>query len=221
MGKEDGSVQPWKRARECQDQTASNGFGMFRRLACIRAREEDLISVSWLAALVAMPPLASPHRDILHPEMGQSGESGRDWVRVRPVDRPSKLVSILGQHIRKLLQPMGGPTGTQDLVVRSLTRSLDVLLEEHVLVPFDSERHARSSTPLDLGAAATESKGSCPKGPCLLYLLTSPSSYGLLHRHTWSNSRHSAWESVGILACMLQACLQTLVSSPAHVDVAY
>jgi hypothetical protein len=177
-----------------------------------------------LAALVAMPPLASPHRDVLHPGVGWSGESGRDWVRVRPVDRPSTRVPVLGEHVRKLLQHMGGAggaAGTQDLVVRSLTRSLDVSLDGRVLLPFDSDVHARSSIPLDLGAA-TDSQGSCPKGPCLLYLLTAPSSYGLLApTHVARQSAFCMGRAYGYLFACFRLVVQKIVSRAAYVDVAY
>ena len=100
-------------------------------------------------------------------------------------DKLSKRGSILGQHIRKLLLQQqavfGSPAGVTDdwnsLAVRSLTRSENVLVETRVLSPYDSEVHVRALPPLQLGTTP-EAGGSCSGGPCLIYLLSSSSSFG-------------------------------------------
>jgi hypothetical protein len=97
----------------------------------------------------------------------------------------SKRGFILGQHIRKLLHQRQAArgvseaaTGTNRLAVRSISRSEDVLVDTRVLSPYDSDVHVRVLPPLKLGMTP-EAGASCPSGLCLLYLLSSPSSYGI------------------------------------------
>ena len=102
-------------------------------------------------------------------------------------DKLSKRGFILGQHIRKLLLQrqavFGSSAGDSDwnsLAVRSLTRSENVLVETRVLSPYDSEVHVRALPPLQLGITPEAGGGgSCSSGPCLLYLLSSSSSFGI------------------------------------------
>ena len=103
----------------------------------------------------------------------------------RHKDRLSRRGFILGQHVRKLLQQhqaargvSEADTGTNRLAVRSISRSEDVLVETRVLSPYDSDVHVRVLPPLKLGMTP-EAAASCPSGLCLLYLLSSPSSYGI------------------------------------------
>lgn len=135
-------------------------------------------------------------------------------------DKLSKRGFILGQHIRKLLQfarpgslaqrqaVFGSSAGDSDwssLAVRSLTRSENVLVETRVLSPYDSEVHVRALPPLQLGITPEAGGGgSCSSGPCLLYLLSSSSSFGIKFSSLLSSHGCTA---LTFLAHLLSMCV--------------